>query len=218
VAVTAGGGHSPRANESRHQIMGRRSDHSRDELRALILDAGIALIAEKGFTAFSAREVAKRIGYTIGTIHNVFGNVDGLLTAINTATFAAWADTLTASLDAANDDRIAALVAGFFAFARDNPHRWAAIYDHRPACETLTGEQEATRGRLMVIVAAEIARALDRPVDTALGTFARSLVATVHGHCSFAITGSWAAMGQHDPEQVALARVRESLAAERGRH
>lgn len=197
--------------------MGRRSDHSRDELRALILDAGIALMAEKGFAAFSAREVAKRIGYTIGTIHNVFGNVDGLLTAINTATFAVWADTLTASLDAADDDRIAALVAGYFAFARDNPHRWAAIYDHRPACETLTSEQEATRGRLMLIVAAEVAGALDRPVDAELGTFARSLVATVHGHCSFAITGSWAAMGQHDPELVALARVRESLAAERGR-
>ena len=70
----------------------------------------------------------------------------------------------------------------------------------------------------MLIVAGEIAAALDRPVDAALGTFARSLVATVHGHCSFAITGSWAAMGQHDPETVALARVRESLAAERQRH
>jgi AcrR family transcriptional regulator len=198
--------------------MGRRSDHSRDELRALILDAGTALMAEKGFAAFSAREVAKRIGYTIGTIHNVFGNVDGLLTAINTATFADWADTLTASLDTAGEDRIAALVTGYFAFARDNPHRWAAIYDHRPACETLTAEQEATRGRLMLIVAAEVAGALGRPVDATLGTFARSLVATVHGHCSFAITGSWAAMGQHDPESVALMRVRESLAAERGRH
>ncbi len=198
--------------------MGRRSDHSRDELHALILEAGTALIAEKGFTAFSAREVAKRIGYTIGTIHNVFGNVDGLLTAINTATFAEWADALAASLDAAGEDRIAALVAGYFAFARDNPHRWAAIYDHRPACETITDEQHAIRGRLMLIVAGEIAAALDRPVDAALGTFARSLVATVHGHCSFAITGSWAAMGQHDPETVALARVRESLAAERQRH
>ncbi|HXH16423.1 MAG TPA: TetR/AcrR family transcriptional regulator [Sphingomonas sp.] len=198
--------------------MGRRSDHSRDELRALILDAGTALMAEKGFAAFSAREVAKRIGYTIGTIHNVFGNVDGLLTAINTATSGEWADALTTSLDAAGDDRIAALVAAYFAFARDNPHRWAAIYDHRPACETLTPAQQATRGRLMVIVAGEIAATLGRPVDETVGTFARSLVATVHGHCSLAITGSWAAMGQHDPEIAALARVRESLNAERARH
>lgn len=195
--------------------MGRRSDHSRDELTRLFVDAGTAVMAEKGFAAFSAREVAKRVGYTIGTIHNVFGNVDGLVTAVNTASFVEWAQTLADHLDGAGEDRIAALVAGYFAFAREHPHRWAAIYDHRPARETLSPEQQEMRGRLMRIVAAEVASALGRPVDEALGTFARSLVATVHGHCSFAITGSWAAMGQHDPEAVALARVRESLAAAR---
>ncbi|USU06217.1 TetR/AcrR family transcriptional regulator [Sphingomonadaceae bacterium OTU29LAMAA1] len=193
--------------------MGRRSDHSRTELRALILDAGIALMAEVGFAGFSAREVAKRVGYTIGTIHNVFGNVDGLVTAINTQAFADWADALEHSLAEADTDRIAALTEGYFRFARENPRRWAAIYDHRPACETLTPEQEEVRGRPMRIVAAEVATALDRPLDETLGTFARSLVAIVHGHCSFAITGSWAAMGQSDVGQVALARVRESLAA-----
>lgn len=194
--------------------MGRRSDHSRDELRDLILHAGEQLMAEVGFADFSAREVAKRIGYSIGTIHNVFGNVDRLVTAINTRAFGEWADALERSLATAGEDRIAALVEAYFRFARENPRRWAAIYDHRPASETITEAQHEVRGRLMRIVAAEVATALGRPVDEALGTFARSLVATVHGHCSFAITGSWAAMGQHDVEATALARVRESLAAQ----
>lgn len=202
--------------------MGRRSDHSRDELTELMIDAGTGLMAETGFAGFSAREVAKRVGYTIGTVHNVFGNVDGLVTAINTRSFADWAETLADSLRAAetggDGDRIAALVHGYFAFARAHPRRWAAIYDHRPACETLSPAQEEMRGRLMRIVAAEVARALDRPIDAALGTLARSLVATVHGHCVFAVTGSWAAMGEHDPEAAALARVRESLAAARAAH
>ena len=170
-------------------------------------------MAEVGFAKFSAREVAKRVGYSIGTIHNVFGNVDGLVTAINTQAFADWADALEQSLAQGGDDRIAALTAGYFRFARENARRWAAIYDHRPACETLTPEQETTRQRLMRIVAAEVATALGRPLDQAVGTFARSLVATVHGHCSFAITGSWDAMGQTDVESIALARVRESIAA-----
>ncbi|WBH15022.1 TetR/AcrR family transcriptional regulator [Sphingomonas radiodurans] len=196
--------------------MGRRSDHSREELRELILTAGETLMAEVGFANFSAREVAKRIGYSIGTIHNVFGSVDRLVTAINTRAFGAWADELERSLATADEDRIAALVEAYFRFARDHPRRWSAIYDHRPASETITEAEHAMRGRLMHIVAGEIATALHRPVDAALGTFARSLVATVHGHCSFAITGSWAAMGQHDAEMVALARVRESLAAYRG--
>jgi len=191
--------------------MGRRSDHSREELRALILETGETLMAETGFSDFSAREVAKRIGYTIGTIHNLFGNVDGLVTAINTATFALWADTLEARLAAAGSDRIAALVEAYFAFARANPRRWSAIYEHRSAA--VSPEQAETRGRLTGIVVAEVAAALRKAPDEAVGTLARSLVATVHGHCTFEASGSWAAMGQRDVEAAALARVRESIAA-----
>ena len=42
---------------------------------------------------------------------------------------------------------------------------------------------------------------------------ARSLVATVHGHCTFALNGTFALMGESEPLELALARVRESLAA-----
>ncbi|MDJ0277936.1 TetR/AcrR family transcriptional regulator [Sphingomonas sp. 2R-10] len=196
--------------------MGRRSDHSRAELHALILNAGAGLMAETGLSGFSAREVAKRVGYTIGTIHNVFGNVDGLVMAINTATFALWADALEARLAAAGPDRIAVLVDAYFAFARDNPLRWSAIYEHRIAADAFPPAQGEVRGRLTGIVVREVAAALGHAPDAAVGTLARSLVALVHGHCAFAVSGSWAAMGERDVEGEALARVRESLAAAGG--
>ena len=63
--------------------MGRRSDHSRPELREMIVAEGHRQISEAGFVRFSAREVAKRIGYSIGTIYNVFGSYDQLILAIN---------------------------------------------------------------------------------------------------------------------------------------
>lgn len=56
--------------------MGRRSDHSRDQLRTMIVEEGHRQIAEVGFAKFSAREVAKAIGYSIGTLYNVFGSYD----------------------------------------------------------------------------------------------------------------------------------------------
>ena len=101
--------------------MGRRSDHSREELEALILAEGHRLMAETGYARFSAREVAKRIGYSIGTIYNVFGSLDALLLAINSRTFALWAAWLRDKLAVAGEDRIAALVAGYFDFAERNP-------------------------------------------------------------------------------------------------
>ena len=194
--------------------MGRRSDHSRDELEALIVAAGHKLMAEVGFARFSAREVAKRVGYSVGTIYNVFGNQDRLVLAINTRTFVLWADHLRSRLADAGEDRIAALVRGYFDFARAQPHLWMAIYDHRlPAGMAMPDADGATRTALTAIVADEIARALGGNHDAAALT--RSLVATVHGHCHFALTGAFALMGEEDPEGAALARVRETLSAAR---
>lgn len=193
--------------------MGRRSDHSRAELEALILREGHALMAEAGFARFSAREVAKRAGYSIGTIYNVFGSHDRLVLAINTRTFTLWAQHLRSKLESAGDDRIAALVAGYFGFAREHPHLWMAIYDHRlPAGMEMPAEDEATRAALTGIVADEIARALGRERHDVVA-LTRSLVATVHGHCHFALTGAFALMGEPDAEGAALVRVRETLSA-----
>jgi AcrR family transcriptional regulator len=193
--------------------MGRRSDHSRDELEALILSAGARLMAEVGLARFSAREVAKRIGYSIGTIHNVFGSYDRLVAAINTRSFTLWAAHLRAQLASAGGDRIAALVAGYFEFARDNANLWNAIFDHHlPEGFELPPEDRERRAELTEIVIAEVAHALGRVPDEGVATLARSLVATVHGHCVFALSGAWALMGEAAADAAALARVREALA------
>jgi AcrR family transcriptional regulator len=191
--------------------MGRRSDHSREQLRELILATGQALMAEAGFARFSAREVAKRIGYTIGTIYNVFGSHDALLIAINSRTFLLWTEWMRAGLEGA-EDRIAALVHGYFSFAQAHPNLWNAIYDHHlPAGLSLPPEEEAVRGTLTELIAHEVAGALGREPDKSVHTLVRSLIATVHGHCAFALSGAWALMGEDAPESAALARVREAL-------
>lgn len=192
--------------------MGRRSDHSRAELEEMILDAGQAQMAEVGFARFSARAVAKQIGYSIGTIYNVFGSHDRLVLAINTRTFVLWADHLRKQLTVAGDDRIRALVEGYFAFARDNTNLWMAIYDHRlPPDMPMPDQDAATRGVLTQIVVDEVARARPTRDPAQAVSLARSLIATVHGHCAFALTGTFSLMGEDRPEEVALKRVRDSL-------
>lgn len=196
--------------------MARRSDHTRPELEKLIIDAGHALMAEQGFARFSAREVAKRIGYSVGTLYNVFGSADALVLAINTRTFGLWADHLRAALDRAGDDRIRALVEGYFAFARENRNLWMAIYDHRLPPEMAMPEKDAVaRGVLTGIVTTEVAAHLGCPDDDRAAALARSLIATVHGHCTFALNGSFALMGETRPLDAALARVRESISMAR---
>lgn len=192
--------------------MGRRSDHSRAELERMIILEGHRQLAEVGFSRFSAREVAKRIGYSIGTVYNVFGTHDRLILAINTRTFRLWAEHLRTRLDASGGDRIRTLVEGYFSFARENPNLWMAIYDHRlPPDVAMPPEYDDQRRELTEIVAMEVAAALPEPRREEAPRLARSLIATVHGHCTFALNGSFALMGESEPLELALERVRESL-------
>lgn len=196
--------------------MGRRSDHSREALEALILDTGSALMAEVGFGHFSAREVAKRIGYSVGTVMRLFGDVDRLVMTINSRTFLLWAAWLEQRLASVRGgDRIRALVQGYFDFAERNPNLWAAIYAHRlPEGQSIPEDQAEQRAGLMEIVNREIAATLPRLAPDATARLARSLVATVHGHCSFAVSGSFALMGEDAPLELAMQRVRDILQAQ----
>jgi len=51
--------------------MGRRSIHSAEELRELIIQAATDIVERDGLAGLSAREIAKRIGYSPGTLYNV---------------------------------------------------------------------------------------------------------------------------------------------------
>ena len=183
----------------------------------MLIVEGQKHMAEVGFARFSAREVAKRVGYSIGTLYNVFGSYDQLIIAINTRTFMLWTAYMGAILAQPCEDRIRCLVEGYFGFARANRNAWNAIYDHHlPPDLPMPAEQDAIRGELTKLVEKEVANALPPARRSVAPELARSLVATVHGHCVFDINGSFAQMGQKEPIELALARVRESLASDPG--
>lgn len=175
---------------------------------------GHRLMAEQGFARFSAREVARRVGYSVGTLYNVFESLDQLLIEINSRTFKLWTDHLARQLEGAQGDRIRALVQAYFDFARDHPLLWMAIYDHRlPPGMAMPEQDMETRRALTRIVFKEVSRRLPQRSDAEIEQLSRSLIATVHGHCTYELNGSFALMGEREPVELALARVRESIAA-----
>ena len=194
--------------------MGRRSDHSRTQLRALILEEGHRDMAKRGFSQFSARQVAREIGYSVGTVYNLFPSIDHLLVAINTRTFTLWAEFVRNRLEGVTGDRIGVLVRAYFDFASEHTNLWMAIYAHRlPDGMTLPPEDDETRRELTLIVVRELAAVLPQADEADIQRLARSLIATVHGHCTYALDGSFALMGEADPVGLALDRVREAIAA-----
>jgi AcrR family transcriptional regulator len=192
--------------------MGRRSDHSRAELEELILVAGEAHLAEAGFAAFSAREVAKRVGYSIGTIYNLFGSHDRLVLAINARTLRAWTEFLEARLAAESDDRIATLIHGYFDFAAENRNRWMALYDHRMADRIPLPDAFTTAfAALIALLQQQVAAARGGGTDAEILALTGSLVAIAHGHCMFELNGTYEMFGDWTPREAALSRIREAL-------
>jgi AcrR family transcriptional regulator len=194
--------------------MGRRSDHSRAELHELILAEGHAQMSDVGFAQFSARAVAKAIGYTIGTLYNVFGTHDALVLAINARTVELWTAQLRMRLAAAKSDRIDELVRGYFDFAMSNRNAWAAIYDHRlPNLDDIPGWYVAIVAELTGTMRREVHNALPHLSRDEVAALSRSLLASVHGHCVFALNGTFAQLGEAAPLDAALERVREAIAS-----
>lgn len=194
--------------------MGRRSDHTREELRELIIAEGHRQLAQTGFARFSAREVAKGIGYSIGTLYNVFGSYDDLLLAINGRTLELWRACLEQRLGQVRDggDRLEAAIAAYFDFALANRNAWAALYDFRLPAEATVPEAYQARVRAIFdVVVREVAAALPEARRRDAPALARSLLATVHGHCFFTLNGTFAMLGESDPLSAAMARVREAV-------
>jgi len=197
--------------------MGRRSDHSREELREIIVAAGHRHMEEVGFAHFSAREVAKRIGYSIGTIYNVFGSYDALILAINGRTLALWRDHLRRRLAAVGEpspphERLAAAITAYFEFATGHRHAWAAIYDFRlPEDCTPPPEYQAEVRAIFDVVVQEVRAALTPERKDLAEHLTRSLLATVHGHCVFAMNGTFTILAEPSPVDAALQRVKDAV-------
>ncbi len=110
--------------------MGRRSDHNRGELLRMALDAAEKIVENEGIGALTARRVSKDIGYSVGTIYNLFENLDDLSLHVKARTL----DALFAHIKDVPQGKdveadFLALNEAYFAFLQDNPNTWGSILD-----------------------------------------------------------------------------------------
>jgi AcrR family transcriptional regulator len=112
--------------------MGRRSDHSRDEIREMAIKAATRILTQKGLARLTARGIATDIGYTVGTLYLAFENLDDLILHINAKTL----DEIYTRIDRASQDladpvqRLSAMAKAYIDFSFQQPRRWSAIFEH----------------------------------------------------------------------------------------
>jgi AcrR family transcriptional regulator len=113
--------------------MARRSDHSREQLAAMAVAAATKLAAREGLRGVSARGIAGEIGYTVGTLYNVFENLDDIIRHMNAGTMDALYDHVTAApLDDDPERALRALAGRYLDFVGKNRRLWSAVIEFEP--------------------------------------------------------------------------------------
>jgi AcrR family transcriptional regulator len=188
--------------------MGRRNHHSRDQQRAMALEAAEALIDDAGMAGMSMRQVARAMGYSAGNLYLLYRNQDELLAAIADRT----ADMLLEHLRRCAADapaaqlQLKAIACGCVEFAGINANRWRLLFERaqstpewdrpEPAMTRRSVEPELYalfREQLRALVPAGTAQAADAA--------ALALWSSIHGLCVLAVNDglSWSGHTDYRP-------------------
>lgn len=186
--------------------MGRRNEHTREELREISLQAAEQLVTEGGLAGLSARKVVACIGYTVGSLYMVFRNLDDLIVQMNERTL----DGLYGALSNAVAHRpppsiaIRVLAHTYLDFALTQTNRWLALYEHRMPEEQPMPESFSEKiGRMFELVQQHLGLLCPHRSPADIELAARALWSGIHGVCMLSLDRKLENIGGHPMEEVA---------------
>lgn len=168
--------------------MGRRSTHTPEQLRQLILDSAQAIIETNGLAGLSAREIARRISYSPGTIYNMFQNLDDVVLHIEARVLDALDERLLAALaEGPPEEKVSRLAEAYLSFTQERPKLWNLLFEHyMPADSQAPAWYQQKLELLMSRVETAMAPLFPAHADLERQRAARVLWAGVHGITSLA--------------------------------
>jgi len=184
----------------------RRRDHA--ALRDAVAHEARRIIADWGPDGFNARDLAVAVGCSVGTIYNLYPDLDAIRFVVNGGTLdrllVEIADVEAASIASgrdAPDDRLIAQARAYVAFARRNPRLYAALLDRR----TRTGDAPpdwflAKVAALRLKVEEAIAPLFPADDPAARERAATIVWASVNGLGEAALTGALRAITRVEPD------------------
>ena len=110
--------------------MARRKDHTREELLDLAVDAAIILVREGGPGKLTARKVAEQIGYTPGTLYNVFSNLDELIARVNQRSMENLYLRFKSLENKNYSEQLKGVAKAYVGFYKEEPYLWELLFEY----------------------------------------------------------------------------------------
>jgi len=195
--------------------MARRSDHSREEIKEMALNAAQEILDREGAKKLSARRVASEIGYTVGTLYLVFKNQLEMVLHINALTLDEmneWLAERSASCDSPRDCLVN-LAEAYIDYAIKKQERWNLLFDTvAEGEERLPDWYEERLGRLFGQVEQVLAPLKSGHDEIEVQRAARVLWASVHGICTLKLRHRLVLAGGQSTEEMAQMLIDNFLA------
>lgn len=118
--------------------MGRRAEHSLDELRSFCIQAAYDIIEKRGLNGLSARAIALDIGYSPGTIYNAFASLDDLVLNVEARLLRELDQHLESAAEGASgESAVVRLARAFVDFAGSRRNLWNLLTTNRSASTSI---------------------------------------------------------------------------------
>ncbi len=174
------------------KLMGRRGDHSYQELNHMIVNAAYELMENEGHSKISTRKIATSIGYTVGTLYNIFSNIDDIYIHVNSLTI----DKLYNALQAAVEhgptkvNKLKALADAYIKFSEENFNLWSVLFEYRlPNEQPIPKWYNAKISKMYSIVAEAFKSVKPDLTEDKVRDAVMVLWSCMHGICALSIKG-----------------------------
>lgn len=171
--------------------MARRSEHSQEEIKEMVLTAAETIVIEEGFDKLKVRKIALEIGYTVGSVYMVFDNMADLIMHIKGRTLDDIDKQLNAVVSTDNSEQTIVLLAKtYLLFARQNFNRWRMIFEHQLAAnEEVPDWYQKKISKIFALVEQHFKQLGTTHSEQQSEQAAWALWSGVHGICTVSLTG-----------------------------
>jgi AcrR family transcriptional regulator len=192
--------------------MARRSEHSLEEIKEMVLKAAEAIVINEGFSALTMRKIAMEIGYTVGSIYMVFANMSDLVLHLNARTLDDIAAALAEAPDRDAEHCIEELAKIYLRYASRNFNRWSMIFEHKlPKDVKVPDWYQVKIDHVFSRFEAQFGKLAPRCSDSEKKRVARALWGGIHGISILSLSGKLDIVGVEDVEDSVVLLVRNFI-------
>jgi AcrR family transcriptional regulator len=190
--------------------MARRGHHSLEQIKKLVLTAAEDLVMEGGLPQLRVRNIALKIGYTVGSIYMVFENMNDLIMHVKGRTLDIIVEQMEQVKAQTAKQGLQDLADVYIRYASQNLNRWSMVFEHRLSNGDETPEwyQKKIDGLYGIFedqfaqLAPELPLALRK--QTAL-----AFLGGLHGICVFKLTTQLVGFSDSDIEESIALLIRK---------